>query len=154
MKKALLVLVSLLLLDSCGPIRKVIITEQTVVHHVDSVAYHDSTVYHDVYREHFKEYTGLLDTLRMENSYSTFTAYNDTTAKTLKGEVKNKSVSLPQVIKWKEKIVYKDSIQVKEVPVEVEVMKTKYPTTYWLLLGFFVLTLIFIGIKIYLKFKI
>ena len=73
--------------------------------------------------------------------------------------LENKDTVLKERIVYKDKyitetrIVYKDSIQVKEIPVEVEVVKTVYPKTYWYLLGFFILVLVYIGIRIYLKFK-
>ena len=156
MKRLLPIILSLLLLDGCGHTKYIPIKEQVIVHQVDSIAWHDSTIVHNVYKEHYKDYTGLLDTLKMENTYSTFTAYNDTTANTLKGEIENKPISIPEKIKWKEKTVYKDSIQTKEVPVEVveTIIKTKYPKTYWLFLGLTIIGMLYIGIKLYLKFKI
>lgn len=157
MKKVLLYILIGIALASCANTKKVPkTTEVTVVTYRDSTVWHDSTVYHDIYYEHFKEYTGLLDTLRMETSYNTFTAYNDTLANHLRGEVESKDVQMPVQIKWKEKVVYKDSLVyvTKEVPVEVEVIKKVYPKSYWVLLALVILGAIVGGIKLYLKFKI
>lgn len=157
MKKVLLYILIGIALASCANTKKVPkTTEVTIVTYKDSVAWHDSTIYHEVYHEHYKDYTGLLDTLKMETTYNTFTAYNDTLSNHLMGEVKNKDISLPTQIKWKEKIVYKDSLVyvTKEVPVEVEVVKKVYPKSYWVLLALVILGAIVGGIKLYLKFKI
>jgi hypothetical protein len=157
MKKVLLYILIGIALASCANTKKVPkTTEVTIVTYKDSVAWHDSTIYHEVYHEHYKDYTGLLDTLKMETTYNTFTAYNDTLSNHLMGEVENKDISLPIQIKWKEKVVYKDSIEykTKEVPVEVEVVKKVYPKSYWVLLALVILGAIVGGIKLYLKFKI
>ena len=53
----------------------------------------------------------------------------------------------------KTEIAYRDSIVIEKVPVEVEVEKKVYPKTYWWLLGFFVITLGIVIVKIYLRFK-
>ena len=130
--------------------------DTTMVHVVDSVAWHDSTVYHHIYKEHYNDYASLLDTLSLETFYSEFRAYVDTTNKLLKGEAKNKEGVAPVDIKWKEKIVYKDSIRTIDRPYPVEVTKevTKYPKSYWWFLGFTLLTGIYFGLKVYLKVKL
>ena len=131
-------------------------TEITKVHVIDSVAWHDSTVYHHIYKEHYNDYKSLLDTLSLETFYSEFRAYIDTTNKLLKGEAQNKEGVAPVDIRWKEKIVYKDSIQTKEIPVPIEITKevTKYPKSYWWLLGFTLISLAYIALKIYFKVKL
>ena len=157
MKKVLLYILIGIALASCANTKKVPkTTEVTIVTYKDSVAWHDSTIYHEVYHEHYKDYTGLLDTLKMETTYNTFTAYNDTLSNHLMVEVENKDISLPIQIKWKEKVVYKDSLVyvTQEVPVEVEVVKKVYPKSYWVLLALVILGAIVGGIKLYLKFKI
>jgi hypothetical protein len=143
---------------SCGVSKPTLplATDTTIVNIVDSIAWHDSTVFHHVYKEIYNDYANLLDTLNISTSYSDFSAWVDTTQNVLKGKAENKDIDIPVKTKWKEKIVYKDSIQIKEVPYPVEVIKevTKYPSTYWWFMGFTVLTLIYFGRKLYLKFKI
>ena len=124
------------------------------MHHVDSIAWHDSTIVHYLEKERYVDIVKPLDTLNLETTYAKATAYLDTTMRALRGSIENKDVPVKTVIKWKEKIEYRDSITVKEVPVPVEVIKEKYPKSYWWLLGIVVAALIYFGIKIYLKFKI
>jgi hypothetical protein len=101
-----------------------------------------------------------IDTSFLETSIAESQAYVDTNSLMIVHSLENKDTVLKERIVYKDKyitetrIVYKDSIQVKEIPVEVEVVKTVYPKTYWYLLGFFILVLIYIGIRIYLKFKV
>lgn len=97
--RKILILICSLLLVGCSTIKYVPIENETIVNYVDSVCFRDSTVYHHIYKEHYKEYAGLLDTLRMETEYSKFTAYNDTTSNTLKGEAVNKDKDIPVQIK-------------------------------------------------------
>lgn len=155
--KKLLIIPLILMMVGCA-LKKPNLTEREVivVKYIDSVVWHDSTIYHDVYREYYNDYTGMLDTLYMETSYSEFTAFNDTILRVLRGTASNKDVKIPVQIKWKEQIVYRDSIQYKEVPYPVEVVKTKtkYPKTYWIFMGISILSLGFAALKLYLKFKL
>ena len=122
MRKLVTILLSLLLVG-CSTIKYIPTHEETIIHQVDSIAWHDSTVFHHIYHEHYKDYTGPKDTLNLETAYSRFKAWNDSTSNTLKGEAINKADSIPVKTKWKEKIVYKDSLVTKEIPVPVEVVK-------------------------------
>lgn len=153
--KKVIILSVILLVAACGICKNQHKpSEQTIVHYVDSTIYHDSTVYHTLYKERYNDFTSLLDTLRLSTTYSNFSSWVDTTNNVLKGTAENKDIDVPVEIKWKEKIEYRDSIQVKEVPVEVVKEVTKYPTSYWWFLGISILAIIYIGIKIYLKFKV
>ena len=158
MKKLALFFAIVLMVGACAVCKPNIppAENNTTVHVIDSIAWHDSTVYHIVPKEIYNDYTSLLDTLRLSTSYSSFESYIDTTYKTLKGSARNTVDKVPVQIKWKEKIIYKDSIQYVKEPYPVEVVKevTKYPKSYWWFMGFSILALIYIGIKIYLKFKI
>lgn len=155
--KALIIFFAAIGIASCCASKKLPTHTETVTiyNKVDSIAYHDSTIYHTLYKEYYKDYADLLDTLRLETSYSEFESYIDTTAKVLKGSATNKIKDVAVKIKWKEKIVYRDSIitKTKEIPVEVPVEVTKYPKSYWWFLGFTVLALIYVILKLILRFK-
>ena len=156
MRKILYLTVLLLLTLGCGVTKKTIqIDRITETHYVDSTRWHDSTIYYIVPIERYRDYTSLLDTLKLETSLAKAEAYVDTTNNTLKGSIENKEDSIKTVIKWKEHIVYRDSIEKVEVPVPVEVVKevTKYPKTYWWFMGFTLLTGIYFGLKVFLKVK-
>lgn len=154
MKKVLYLTVLLLLTFGCGVTKKTIQIEHvTETHYVDSTRWHDSTIYYVIPVERYRDYTSLLDTLKLETSLAKAEAYVDTTNNTLKGSIENKKDSIKTVIKWKEKIVQKDSLVYKEVPVEVEKEVTKYPKSYWWFMGFTLLTGIYFGLKVFLKVK-
>lgn len=112
---------------ACSPVKYLPIENRSEIHIKDSVVYHDSTIFHHITKEHYKDVSNPLDTLEMETEYSKFKAWNDTSARKLMGEAENKKDSIPERIKWKEKIVYKDSIVTKDVPVPVEVEKKVTP---------------------------
>lgn len=156
MKKFAIISAFLLLVSSCGLYHQLPpTTDQTVVHYVDSIAWHDSTVVTYLTKERYIDIVNPLDTLNLETTYAKAQAYLDTASITLKGTIENKdTVPVVTKIKWKEKIVYRDSIEIKEIPYEVvrTVEVKKFPVTYWIFLGFTILTLVFIGFKIYLKF--
>ena len=154
MKKILYLTVLLLLTFGCGVTKKTIqIDHVTETHYVDSTRWHDSTIYYIVPIERYRDYTSLLDTLKLETSLAKAEAYVDTTNNTLKGSIENKKDSIKTVIKWKERIIQKDSLVYKEVPVEVEKEVTKYPKSYWWFMGFTILTALYVTLKVYMKIK-
>jgi hypothetical protein len=118
----------------------------------DSVYLRDTTVQYKVEKEYVKDYTGLLDTLRMETSYAASTAYVDTTRGTLVGEIKNKENVINVPVQVKEKVTVRDSIVYKEVPVEVEkIVKTHYPYEKWLWI-WLVFSLLGLGLFVYFRY--
>lgn len=154
MKKILYLTALLLLTFGCGVTKKTIQIEHvTETHYVDSTRWHDSTIYYVVPVERYRDYTSLLDTLKLETSLARAEAYIDTTNNTLKGSIENKKDSIKTVIRWKERIIQKDSLVYKEVPVEVEKEVTKYPKTYWWFMGISILAAAYVAIKVYLKVK-
>ena len=154
MKKILYLAALLLLTFGCGVTKKAVQIEHvTETHYVDSTRWHDSTIYYIVPIERYRDYTSLLDTLKLETSLAKAEAYVDTTNNTLKGSIENKKDSLKTVIKWKERIVQKDSLVYKEVPVEVEKEVTKYPKTYWWFMGISILAAVYVALKVFLKVK-
>lgn len=68
--------------------------------------------------------------------------------------IENKDITLPSKIIYKD-IVRTDTITVvKTVYQDKVVERTKYPTTYWIFMGFTLLCILYLGLKIYLKLKI
>lgn len=123
----------------------------------DSIAIHwvDSTRYIPI--EVVKEIANYPDTLKMETSLAEAEAYIDTTHHVLRGSIKNKK-EIEFKYKYITKTEYKDSIQIKEIPVEVEkiVEKTKHPFYESILWLFTIIGLGAIAIKIiklYVKHK-
>jgi len=123
------------------------------VHVRDSVAIHliDSVVYTPV--EVIKDVVPVYDTLKMETSLSKAQAWVDTTTHTIKGKLENKK-GITEKIKYVDRVEYRDSIKIEQVPypVEVEVVKTKHPfyeSILWLLSALFVIPLIIKLVKKY-----
>lgn len=113
---------------------------------VDSIRYIPVERYIDIVHTY--------DTLKLETSLASSTAYVDTTTHTLKGKIENKK-GLEKCVKIIEKYVEKcDTIFVK-VPVTVEVIKEKkvVPKWCWYLLEFVALVALVYAVKIYLKFR-
>lgn len=141
---------------SCGIVKPVVIRDSTVVnyHYIDSINYIDSTIFIPIYKEYYRDYSDLLDTLNLETSLASAKAYLDTANKKLNGEIRNKDTSIPYQIKWKEKMVYRDSVvyQKEEVPVPYEVVKTKHPKYEWILWVWGILSLLGLAALIYKKF--
>ncbi|MBQ3414539.1 MAG: hypothetical protein IJH39_04160 [Clostridia bacterium] len=96
----------------------------------------------------------MLDTLNLETSLAAAKAYLDTTNKKLAGEIKNKDTSIPYQIKWKEKIVYRDSLvyKEKEIPVPYEMPVKFVPKFYKFCLIWFIVSVLGLAAFIYIKF--
>lgn len=155
-KKMAYLAVILIMVASCGIVKPVVIRDSTnvIINYKDSINFIDSTVYHHLYKEVYNDYADMLDTLNLEDTYSQAQAYLDTANKKLKGSIKTKDKDVAVPIKWKEKIVYRDSIvyQKEEVPVPYEVVKTKHPKYEWILWTWLVLSVLGIAAFIYIKF--
>ena len=66
----------------------------------------------------------------------------------------NKKDSLKREIQYIDKIVYRDSVEVREVPVEVKVPVPYIPKFYQFTFAFFGIFVLFIVVKIIRKFRI
>ena len=117
---------------ACSTIKYVPVKDSTSVERRDSVIYKVDTLRIPVPVETVKEVVPTFSPLHMETSVAEADAWVDTTTNALKGVLKNKKTALsqPQVV-YKEKIVYRDSIRTKEVPVPVEVEKIVKRVPWW-----------------------
>lgn len=137
----------------CGTIKKVEVEHRIETHYIDSTIYHLDTLKVEVPKEVYRDYIGLLDTLRLETGVASSWAAVDTTNMVLKGELKNKDVALEKEIHWKERIVYRDSLVYQEIPVPVEVIKEVTPRWAKYLLAFNILFLIGVGVKVWFRLR-
>lgn len=161
------IIISMILFSiaSCGSIKQVAITDktETILRDSlilkDSTRYIDSIIYVNVPREKVMDIISSIDTSYLETSVAESIAYIDTNSLMIIHSLENKDTVLKEKIVYKDRyitktqMVYRDSVQIKEVPVEVVVEKTVYPKTYWWLLGFFVIVVGVFIVRIYLKFK-
>ena len=154
MKKIAANIFILFLIISCGPTKIVPVKDSIIVRYVDSVKFHDSTVFVPVPIERYVDIVPAYDTLHLNTSLAEATAFVDTTDHLLKGFIENKEDSIPYKIKWKEKVMYRDSIEYKDKLVEVEVEKKVYPKWIWWVLAYVLGTLGIAGFKLYKKIKI
>lgn len=149
---ALFVAIAIALLASCGTAKHTP-KQETIYRYVDSTVFHDSTILVEIPVEKVVDVVRDYDTLRMETSVAKAQAYVDTNTHTLKGSLENKDVPLKETIKWKEHIVYKDSIQTQVVEKEVKVPIETVPWHYWLWFSIAFLSIIILVIKVVLKLK-
>lgn len=149
------VLIGLMLLfTGCKEILPLIQREEVVTMYVDSTIWHTDTSYFEVPVEVYKDYTSLLDTLRLETNYAYTWSAVDTNNHILIGELRNKAIKLPVEYKWKERIVYQDSIVVRQVPQPYPVVEEKryIPTFAWICIVWAIVSIVLLGIRLYFKF--
>lgn len=126
-------LILLLVLISCSP-KLVTKTEYKEIYKTDTVTITlpKEIIYQDI---------DIKDTLVLETSISKSKSWVDNNK--LKGTISNKPIKLDTVILTKE--VYKTDSVIIEKPVKEVVYKTKKPSSYSFLLGWFIATLGFIS---------
>lgn len=148
-----LLIIFILLFTACKTIQYVPIKGDTQIEYRDTTIIKDSIIY--IPKETIKEIVPDIDTLYMSTSLAESKSYIDKDNKVLRGEMKNKK-GITETIKWKEKIVYRDSIVKQEIPVEVikEIVKTKHPFYEPILWLFALLSIGYIGIKIGKKYQV
>ena len=149
----LLLTLTFILAVSCSLFKEVPVKDQINIR--DSIAIHqvDSVVY--IPKEVIKDIVPVYDTLKMETSMAQAEAYVDTTTHTLKGSLKNKQGTTTK-IKYVDRVQYRDSIQIKEVPIPVEVEKEVkihpwYERILWIMSAIGLVFIVSIGLKIYRK---
>ena len=157
MKKILSLVLIAFVFGACSPkIVYVPTNTDTHIEYRDSVIYKVDTLKIPVPVETIKEVVRQMGVLEMETSVAEARAWVDSTTKTLKGEMKNKKTELsqPQVV-YKEKIVYRDSLITKEIPVPVEVeKKVPFVPFFWKFFSVIgILAVAFIVFKLLFKFK-
>ena len=108
---------------SCTTVKYIPVKETEYITIKDFVYFRDTTIQYQIEKEYVRDYTGMLDTLRLETKYSEFEAHLDTLSNKLSGSARNKEKSLNIPMSVKEKVLYKDSLVYKEIPTPYEVEK-------------------------------
>lgn len=149
-------IICLFILVSCGSAKYIPTETKIVYNYIDStiVSYKDSIIFIEIPVERIVDVVAQYDTSKLETTVAKSTAYVDTTTHTLKHSLTNKDTVVKKEVKieYVDRIVYKDSVIVEHVPVEVPVEKIVYPKVFWWLLGWAILCLLFFVLKIYKKF--
>ena len=135
------------LLCGCGTTRYVPVKE--IEHVRDTVILKADTVRMAIPVEKIVEVVPAMDTLRMETSVARAMAYADTATGTLKGKIENKPYEQKKEIQQTEKI---RTVEKRvEVPVEVVKWKNRIPHWVWFSLGFNLLFLFILFLRIKIK---
>lgn len=149
-------IICLFILVSCGSVKYIPTETKVIYNYIDStiVSYKDSVIFIEVPVERIVDVIAQYDTSRLETTVAKSTAYVDTTTHTLKHSLINKDTVIKKEVKieYVDRIVYKDSVIIEHVPVEVPVDKIVYPKVFWWLLGWAITCLLFFALKIYKKF--
>lgn len=145
------------ILASCSP--KVIYQPvETVkeVHVKDTTILRDTTIQYKLETQYVRDYTGMLDVLKLSTDYAEAEAWVDTTANTLRGSIRNKDKVLNIPTQYKERLVYRDTVITKEVPVPVEVVKEvrHVPWIFRVLSGIGLLAVLGVAAYVYSKFAV
>lgn len=148
-KHIFLIIIAIFFLTGCSPkVVPVPTDSHTEVNVRDSLVVRDSIVVIPV--ERVVDVAAVYDTLKMETSLAAASAWVDTTNHILRGEIANKKAVQKEIkteIKWQTR----DSIVYKELPVFVEKVVTKHPGYEWVLWVYVLLTLLGLGVYVYLK---
>lgn len=128
MQKRLLILAILPTFFSCTVTKYVPIETQVNVRDSVAISYRDSVVI--IPTERIVDIVRQYDTLYLESSAAKSTAYIDTSTHTLKGTLENKQEIQYKYV-YRDRIKYRDSIQIKEVPYPVEVEKVVKVVPLW-----------------------
>lgn len=118
-----------LLTGSCGAMKHTPTNTSTEVHVKDSTIFHIKDSIRVIERSRYKDYAGLLDTLRVDGRRSHSKSWIDTTFNIINTELIEDPQEEKTRIVYKDRLVYKDSLVYVEKPVPVEIVKEKkvYP---------------------------
>lgn len=123
MKLSTFLLIFFLILASCKTIQYVPVETIKEVHVKDTTILRDTTIQYRIEKQYVRDYTGMLDTLKLSTDFAEAEAFVDTTNNVLSGSIRNKDKVLNIPTQYKERLVYRDTVITKEIPVPVEVEK-------------------------------
>ena len=118
-------ILALLMVCGCSTIKYVPIETDREVKMITETVYRDTVIFRDLPKESHSQMA--VDTSRVETSLAESTSYIDAATNMINHSIRNKVDSIKVEHKYLEKKVYRDSIIIKEVPVEVEIEKTVIP---------------------------
>lgn len=150
LKKIFLLVSASLFLITCSTVKYVPTDNKTIYNYIDSLRIKDSTIIYE--KTIVKNYVMIPDTLIMENNMAVSKSFVDTSLNILKGSLKAKDTIKYKYV-FQDRIIQKDSIIVKEVPIEVEIENKVVPNWCWYSLILNIIFIVLLVIKIILKFK-
>lgn len=153
MRKHLIFIALTMIISSCATVKEIPVQTIEKVVYRDSLVYIKDTIRVEIPKEVVKEVIPQIDTSYLRTSYAESYAYVDTTERRLhhtlsqRGEVK---VKFDTIVK----IQYVDRIVEKDVPIEVEVIKYKRDTFFWVLLGWATFCVVAVILSILRRLKV
>lgn len=150
MKKIFTIISTCLLLWGCVVYRYLPAENNTTVRDSVRIEIRDSINW--IPKEKIVDVVPSYDTLKMETSLAKAKAYVDTTTHTLKGNLENKEGVKTKYV-YKDRIQYRDSIQIKEVPYPVEKPVKYIPKLYKWSMAFSIFIILLIAAWIYFKIR-
>lgn len=126
--------------------------EQVIWTYKDSVVQRDSICYIPI--ERYVDIVPIYDTLVLESSTASSRCWVDTSNRLLRGEIKN-TKAIQYQVKYVERVVTNDSIVEREVPVPYPVVEEKrhIPTFAWICIVWAAISIVLLGLWLYIKFK-
>lgn len=146
-------LLVLLGIGGCGTTKIIPVEnkEITKIEIRDSVIYRDTTIY--IPQERIIEVVPKLDTLKMEIDNAISTAYLDTTMLMLRGTLESKRATQKEIVERIEIKERLDTVYI-ERPQPYEVPEPYTPKWAYYSLIMNIITILLVGFRIYLKFKL
>lgn len=131
------------------------------VEHTEYVTVRDTTFLRDtvirteLQKARISDFVDVTDTLVLSTDLATATAFVDTTKAILRGTIENTKPYVEKPVQIKERIVYRDSVITKEIPVEVQVEKVvkHVPRWCWWTLVYSILLSAALGLYVYFRLK-
>lgn len=121
-----------LVFTACTTIKYIPVKETEYVTVRDSVYFRDTLVRVELEKARLSDFVDVGDTLVLSTDLARSTAYLDSTSGKLKGTLENIKKYVEKPVQIKEKIVYRDSVTTKEIPVPVEVEKIVKKTPWYM----------------------
>ena len=147
-------LVGAVMIAACGPIKEIPV--KTEIIYRDSIRVETKIDTLEVWKtkvEKVRDYTGLLDTLRLSTANAEANAWIDTTHNVLTGELKDKDVPVQVAVPSTNEIHYRDSIVYQDRPYPVEVTKeVRIVPRFWRVMGVFgIISLVLLAVFLFFK---
>ena len=144
-----------LLSVGCAAHRQVYIPTQTVekIEYRDTTIHVKDTIYVEIPKERVVEVVPELDTLKLETTVATATAYLDTNSRQLRGSITNKRTSLPAKVDTVFVVTTKNHYLEKPIIQEVEKPVKYIPRIYQISLWFSIAVIAFLLGYLFFKLK-
>ena len=135
------------MLSGCSVIKEVPVQTVEKIEYRDSLVYVHDTLTIPIPYEKIVEVVPEIDTSYLETSVAKSTAYLDTAKRKLHHTLEQKG-SIKYIHDTVHVVEYVDRVYEKEVPVEVEVIKYKRDALFWVLVGWTLLTLLVMVLRL------